>query len=101
MGSTLITTAESAAAISAGVHQDRAQYDALYDRVADALSGFPGIWNYIAECAIELERQHPEWDGGDWIETCAEIAHLILQLDTVPPASELITQALEHSLVAA
>jgi hypothetical protein len=90
--------AENAAAISDRVHSDQSRYGKLYARLGQQLGGFPGIWNLIAECAIELERQHPdEWEDG-WIETCWSIADLILSSDEIRPVAELVCTALKLEL---
>ena len=87
--------AENAAAISDQVHSDQSRYRELYDRLAERLGGFPGIWNLIAECAIELERQHQNaWEDG-WIETCCLIGDLILSLEEFRPVTELVSTALK------
>ena len=37
-----------------------AKYREIYDRLAGKLGGFTGIWTLIAQCAIELAKQHPQ-----------------------------------------
>ena len=97
--------AENAAAISDHVHSDQSRYRELYDRLAEGLGGFPGIWNLIAECAIELERQHQNaWEDG-WIETCWLIGDLILSLEEFRPVrtgihGAEITETIINSLIA-
>jgi len=43
--------AENTAAISGTFHQDREKYDQFYNLHCDTLSGFPGIWNYLARAS--------------------------------------------------
>jgi hypothetical protein len=75
-----ILVAENAAAISDGVHSNRAGYDRFYKAFCDDLSGFPGIWKYCAECGLELERQRPNDKNPDgWIEAIFEVQKAILQ----------------------
>jgi hypothetical protein len=94
MKNNYLLIAESSAAISDQVHSDQSKYKAFYNRLAQSLGGFPGIWNLIAECAIELERQHPdEWEDG-WIECCSSIGDIILSLEESRPGAELVAAAL-------
>lgn len=90
-----LLVAENAAGISDRVHSDPARYREVYRRMGERLSGFPGLWSLIAECALELERQHrQEWQDG-WIETCWAIGDLILDLEEPIPARELVSRALQ------
>jgi hypothetical protein len=92
-----LSVAENAAAISDQVHSQPAPYRELYDRLANKLSGFTGIWTLIAECAVELEKQHPqEWDG-QWIETCWAIGDFILLLEEPAAARDLVSRALSQN----
>jgi len=96
MKTTELAIAENAAAISDRVHSDRSRYQQLYDAMAQRLSGFPGIWNLIAECALELEHQHPgPWDG-EWIETCWAIGERILALEELQSATEIVAATLKE-----
>jgi hypothetical protein len=75
-----LLVAENAAAISDGVHSNRKGYDRFYKAFCDAMSGFPGIWTYCAECGLELERQRPNAKNPDgWIEAVFEVQKAILQ----------------------
>ena len=86
--------AENAAAISDQVHSNRDRYRRLYRRLGEKLGGFPGVWNFIAECALELARQHPgEWQDG-WIEACWTIGDYILAMEDSTTAKELVGLAL-------
>ena len=88
--------AENAAAISDRVHSNPDQYHQLYGRMGESLGGFPGIWSLIADCALELDEQHPEeWEDG-WIEACWAVGDLILAMETSTPVSELVGRAI-HS----
>ena len=47
---------ENCVALSDVIHGDKRYADA-YVQVADQLSGFPGIWNYLAEVAVEITNR--------------------------------------------
>jgi hypothetical protein len=95
MNNKIVSIAENAAAISDRVHSQPGEYRQFYDRTSSKLSGFTGIWSLIAECAVELEKQHQqEWDG-DWSETCWAIGDLILSLQQPAHPEQLVSRALE------
>jgi hypothetical protein len=71
--------AETAAAISDGVHQDREKFMELYSYVRDDWSGFPGIWVFIARCAIAYQNLRRIDDT--YIEDCDKIAKAILAIE--------------------
>ena len=74
--------AETAANISDVVHSDQAKFSKLYDRVADEVSGFPGIYVLIAHYAVALEELG--YEDELWIKLCDRIGAEILKL----PASK-------------
>jgi len=75
--------AENTAAISGTFHQDREKYDRFYHLHGDTLSGFPGIWNYLARASeIFTEAETPGcWDAGEWIETVDAYVEFIISAD--------------------
>jgi len=86
--------AESAAAISDAVHCDNDAYTQLYEHVALNAGGFTGIWNFIADCAVDLERDHhpAAWCDG-WIETCWDIAERILKMEPGDSSTAIVNAA--------
>jgi len=94
--------AESAAAISDAVHFNHDAYNALYERVALEAGGFTGIWSFIADCAVDLEREHQtaEWCDG-WIETCWDIAERILKMEPGDSSTAIVNAAVAAHAVKA
>lgn len=88
--------AESGVAISATVHEDQAKYKKLYNSVAHLpeFSGFPGIFNYVAHCACQLEEQWPNVED-NWLPVCAQIGLDILQLEKYQMPATLVALAIE------
>jgi len=75
--------AENTAAISGTFHADRETYDQFYHLHRDTLSGFPGVWNYLARASeIFTEAETPGcWDSGEWIETVDVYVEFIISAD--------------------
>lgn len=73
-----IQLASTAVNISDVVHNDQKKYSALYDRIGDAVGGFPAIYHIIARYAIALEDS--DYDDELLIKLCDMIGAKILRL---------------------
>ena len=72
---------ENVAAISAIIHQNTKAYQEAYDKVADDVGGFVGIWSICAEAAKAFtEEESPYTAGEDFyrIEAIEDFAHQLL-----------------------
>lgn len=57
---------ENVAAISEIFHQHSC-YRAFYDRYAAELSGFPGIWTFLATAGARFTQFEPAWGDCSWV----------------------------------
>jgi hypothetical protein len=70
---TLYTVAdvESVAAVVAEFYSNRKAAQRFYDTHGESLSGFPGVWRYVAEAAIVLEKESVAYgvagEDFDWL----------------------------------
>ena len=68
---------EDCAAISERFFQ-QPQQQKFYDRYAEQLSGFPGVWMFVAHAAKIFTELNPDYDEIDWIASTEAYAHHIL-----------------------
>lgn len=72
---------ENVAAISAIVHQNPEAYQEAYEKVADDVGGFVGIWSICAEAAKVFTKEESPYTAGEdfyWIEAVENFADKIL-----------------------
>jgi len=48
---------ESVAAVVAEFYSNRKAVQKFYETHGESLSGFPGVWRYVAEAALVLEKE--------------------------------------------
>jgi hypothetical protein len=62
---------ESVAAVVAEFYSDRKAATRFYETHGESLSGFPGVWRYVAEAAIVLEEESTAYgvagEDFDWL----------------------------------
>lgn len=67
VGQTDLAVLENVAAISEMFHQHPG-YEAFYERYAPALSGFPGIWRFVALAGTRFTQFEPTWEDCNWVD---------------------------------
>ncbi len=82
----LVSATENTAAISAQIHASE-EFRDFYNKNADTLQGFVGIWRLCGEAGIiftEIEHELDEkWECGNWIDAVEAFGDRIL-LDNGP-----------------
>jgi hypothetical protein len=62
---------ESVAAVVAEFYSNRKAAQKFYETHGESLSGFPGVWRYVAEAAIVLEKESTAYgvagEDFDWL----------------------------------
>jgi hypothetical protein len=62
---------ESVAAVVAEFYGNRKAAQKFYEMHGDSLSGFPGVWRYVAEAALVLEKESAAYgvagEDYDWL----------------------------------
>jgi hypothetical protein len=85
---------QNIAAVSAELHGDK-RYQRFYDKNADELSGFPGIWSYCAEAADLFTQAEKLVEPGsyEYLEAIMDYVDLILKADNLPSNDALLELA--------
>jgi hypothetical protein len=80
---------ENAVALSASVHTSE-QYHDFYRANADAVSGFPGIFDLVAQAAeaFTIAERGIEWDG-EWIDAIDILGDHLTNWGGVPTQDEI------------
>jgi hypothetical protein len=78
-----VADTESVAAVCAQFYSDRPRASSFYDRHCDELSGFPGVWNWVRDAALLLEKVSlPYGEPGeayDWLEVVEDFGDHLLK----------------------
>lgn len=87
--------AENAVAIADSFYTDNRSHE-FYEAHKDELSGFPGIWKWIASAALlfsEAERDHDVVNNDNWIESIHAYVEYIYNSPDLPADRQLLDEA--------
>ncbi len=77
---------ESVSAVTAEFFADRRREQRFYKTHCNALSGITGVWAYVREAALILEKQSKAFgqpgEDFDWLQTVDDFAGRIYQYQT-------------------
>ena len=100
---------ENVAAISGMMHEDKKIYEKIYNKLADQVGGFVGLWSICADLAKVFTIAEAPYTAGEdfyWIEAIEDFTHQIiecLQEGEVPKTAKvrhLAISAIKKNLVA-
>lgn len=80
--------AENVAAISGEFHK-HAGYQSFYDRHADEVSGFPGIWRLCADAGEVFTYAEAGQELPDWIEAIDQFVAALFAFEDVPAIADM------------